>query len=258
MTNQSNHDPNSFKSYQIVNNFPEKQALVLNNTNPREPIQLRVDPITDYTALGFTLVVSIIVSAVTGFVTIWLITKSNDKLSRNQNKLQDQMLTQQSELKKNEIKAQNRQEWINRVRDLFIDYLSAINHSYIELQKYINTEIQINNKISMFKDPNAHSEKFKTFDYKFRSYVISADLLLSKSDKLDRNIVDNMNKILNNYDQILYNLQMQAIQSNSKEIDSSYFSNSNPAKEMDRLKGLILNNIKDLLKTEWERVKKFE
>ncbi|MDC5554967.1 hypothetical protein OHX01_18050, partial [Acinetobacter baumannii] len=97
--------------YEVINKLPEKQSFTLQNTDEKNPIQLRVDPVTDYTALTVTILTSIIVSGITAAVTILLIRMSNNKLAQSQANLQNQMLEQQAELKRNEVKAQNRQEW---------------------------------------------------------------------------------------------------------------------------------------------------
>lgn len=239
----------ALSTYQIVNNIPEKQEIILHNTQKDYPIQLRVDPVTDYYALFFTLITSILVSAIAAFVTIWLVTKSNNKLSEDQVIQQKEMFEKQEQLRKKESEAKYRQAWIDRVRNLFIDYFADINHLTIEFQKYINSEI-CNAK-------GDHVEVFKTFDFRFKSYYNTADLLLSKDNPLDRDIVNKMYEIQYYYVEIFSDLMAHTQKSNPQQIPASYFDQSGDFKSIQSIKKEINSKIKELLKNEWERVKSF-
>ena len=49
---------------QITNQIPKTQSLQIQNIDSSRPIQLRIDPVTDYLALSVTVIVSVVVAAI--------------------------------------------------------------------------------------------------------------------------------------------------------------------------------------------------
>lgn len=249
-------------SVHIKNEIPSQQALILQNTNKDLPIQIRVDPVTDYTALWVTLSVSILVSSITAFVTIWLVTRSNRELSSNQLDLQEQMLSQQEVFKKNEVKAQNRQAWINHVRQIFVNYFSHTHKLSFVMQEYFSVLIAYERNIITDDTYNIHIKEYFEYIQILETLKVEIDITLSAKDKLDRRIshlVDlycQASGELHNH--ILNRAKHPESQTLKGEIsindihDTSYFQN------MMKLNTRISRLIKLLLKKEWEKVKSFE
>lgn len=255
---QGNTDLNT--SYQIVNNIPEKQSIVLQNTDKALPIQLRIDPVTDYTALWLTVLASVLVSALSAIVTIYLITRSNNSLINSQDKLQEKMLSQQAELKKNELISQNRQEWINKVRELFVNYF---NHSesfpYLLQRNYAARHAYCNYKINDDQH-NIYQLEYQKFLSDLKRFTIEIDITLSSKDKIDREISNLANNFYEEFLKLVKYLDQEFTstvvhQASCNQIN--YFSNQLISKKMVKINENILEKIKSLLKSEWENVKSF-
>lgn len=264
MSNSSiNHKTNSETPYihQVVNTYPEQQSLTLQNTNKDLPIQLRVDPVTDYTALWVTLGVSVLVSSITAFVTIWLITRSNQELSASQLVLQEKMLLQQEILKKNEVKAQNRQEWINNVREIFVNYFSHTHKLSFILQRYFTAKIAYSKKHILAETYNKHTIEYQEYVQALETLKEQIDITLSAKDKLDRRI----SRLVGYYCKESTEL-FECIES---ELENTPLSETIRLTVVDieqnthyqkskKLNIRISRLIKFLLKKEWEKVKSFE
>lgn len=246
--------------YELINKLPEKQSFTLQNTDEKNPIQLRVDPVTDYTALTVTILASIIVSGITAAVTILLIRMSNNKLAQSQANLQNQMLEQQAELKRNEVKAQNRQEWINKVRNLFVTYFNHSESFPMLLQRNFSVRQAYNCKVIDYVEHNKMALEYQNYKSELRRLALEIDITLSATDTLDREI---SNLVHNFYEKFLslIDLLEEEIKSNyvnqvnsmmTKDIESKIVS-----KEMNDINKEISEKIKNLLKLEWEKVKQF-
>ena len=101
---------------QITNQIPKNQSLQIQNIDPNHPIQLKVDPITDYFALSVTITVSILTAIISAYVTIKIVTKSNEKLIESQELLQNNALKHNKEKELSVLTSKNRQDWINTLR----------------------------------------------------------------------------------------------------------------------------------------------
>ncbi len=86
------------------------QTLILDVNKVKSPIELKVDQITDYGALTFTLIISAIISAITAFVTIHLVTKSNNQLIESQKDQNERQLIKQEEFLARQIESQENQK----------------------------------------------------------------------------------------------------------------------------------------------------
>lgn len=247
-------------TYQIVNKIPEKQAIVLQTTNKDLPLQLRVDPVTDYGALWLTVLASVLVSAITAAVTIYLITQSNNKLINSQDNLQEKMLSQQAELKKNELKSQNRQEWINRVRTLFVNYFDHTSSFITVLNKYYFKKSSSDNDEISEEEYNSMVVEYNNYIITLNKYNYEVDITLSSNDKIDREIATLVYKFHTNFILLAKELDVyySSFSPNFQSITMSYLDNHSITQDMDLINKDILNKIKILLKSEWEKVKKFE
>lgn len=105
------------------------QHIVLQNTDENKPIQLKINAVTDYTALSITVISSIIISIVTAAITILLVKNSNKSLLSGQLEQQKILLSKQTEqlqqqldhqlsIQKNELKHNNLKELIHELRTL--------------------------------------------------------------------------------------------------------------------------------------------
>lgn len=247
--------------YEVINKLPEKQILTLQNTDVKNPIQLRIDPVTDYMALSFTILTSVIVSAITAGVTILLIRMSNNKLAQSQANLQNQMLEQQAELKRSEVKAQNRQEWINKVRNLFVTYFNHSESFPMLLQRNFSVRHAYNRKLIDYVEHNKMALEFQNYKSELRRLTLEVDITLSATDTIDREI---SNLVHNFYEKFksLTDLLEEEIKSKYIHLDISIktkdIEDQILSKEMADINIEILNKIKVLLKSEWEKVKLFD
>ncbi|MDP7806918.1 hypothetical protein R4579_07600 [Acinetobacter baumannii] len=246
--------------YEVINKLPEKQSFVIQNTDVKNPIQLRIDPVTDYWALFFTIFASVIVSAITAGVTIWLIRISNSSLAQTQANLQDKMLAQQADLKKAELKAQNRQEWINNVRQLFVNYFNHSNSFVTLLQRNYAVRHAYCKRTLTDAQQNEAALEYQKYLNELKRFTLEIDITLSESDEIDREISTLVNSFYEKFKSLVEHLDQEfrstvVYQQNSNGIN--YFEDQLIAIEMTNINLEILKKIKILLKNEWEKVKTF-
>lgn len=251
------------------NQISESQSIILQNTNEKEPIQLKVNPVTDYWALWFTILASVIVSAIAAYVTIKLITDSNAKLIENQNLQNKNLLDNQSELQnkliesqnqqlQREVKSKNRQEWINKVRELVAETLTENNSFFITVAKEHNLCVQRHRKLTT----TPRDKQLITLEAPYpetvqimRSFdknITLLDLLLSKDDDLDRKIYNHLNNISKLQGKLfeIYSLSLK----NTTNQDDIIFKQL----EILEISKKVTLLTKELLKNEWNRVKNLE
>ena len=247
----------------------ENQSIILQNTNENEPIQLKINSSTDYWALSFTILASVIVSMIAAYVTIKLVTNSNTKLIENQdiqNKnlienqkdLQNKLIESQNQQLQSEVKSKNRQEWINRVRDLVAETITDINsfiitvgkEHIIRVQKYKELE-----KDSVDKGVISLGPPYPETVLIMRSFdknVILLDLLLSKDDKIDRDIHSKLMEIGKLQSKIL------AVYGLAKDKNPHYDDIIIETRKIIKISNEISLLTKVLLKNEWNKVKSLE
>jgi hypothetical protein len=138
--------------YQIINNIPEKQAIVLQNTDQTHPIQLRVDPVTDYTALWITVLASVLASIITAFLTIILVRSSNKILLKGQLEQQkilldeqtrqlDKQLAHQINIQKIELKNNNTKEIMKEYKELLYTITTSLDNVAIFTCQYFRIRL---------------------------------------------------------------------------------------------------------------------
>ncbi|HAV5431282.1 TPA: hypothetical protein JI046_11775 [Acinetobacter baumannii] len=126
------------------------QTLVIDSSKIKKPIELKIDQVTDYGALTFTLIITTIVSAITAYVTIFLVTKSNNQLIENQKEQNERQLLKQEEFitkqiksqerqKYNELNTQSKQLWLNDIRELATKFLFNINTITLQILNTVNS-----------------------------------------------------------------------------------------------------------------------
>ena len=235
------------------------QNLILDVSNVKTPISLKVDQVTDYGALTFTLAITIIASAITAFVTVYLVTKSNRDLISNQNQLQEQLLANQVEQQKNEVKSKNRQEWINEVRNLISSFLGAVNLIPIHSLDMINSTILVKaQEITEEKFLKTNENHRKLYD-ELTILEIKINLTLSKDNELDRDIsalayaiIIEFGNLIQKYDNIL-----EKHGYSRQPIDAKTFLKNQEFLRIKTFSDTITEKTKTLLKNEWIRVKDF-
>ena len=257
-------------TFLFVNKTPEIQALEIQNTSAKEPIQLRVDPVTDYTALIITLGVSILVSSITAFVTIWLITRSNNKLigfqsTQNENQLQFQitqqgiLLSHQKEQLKKEVRSKNRQDWVNNVRQLFSNYLISSNQLITNLLNAENTRLQSMQHGFLLEEYKELSRLMRENFNNLNNTAMLINLTLSKDSVLDREIYNLTQDICNSYIALAilinHEITTEVIIST---IEVSYLDKFEQKNVILKSNAIFTEKAKLLLKNEWERVKNLE
>lgn len=236
--------------------MPEKEYLLIENSKNNYPIELKIDSVTDYTALAVTLLVTVLTSAISAFVTIWLVLKSNNRLVESQNLQQQRLLTSQSHEQTKSIKSKYRQDWINSVRLLMANYLNTSSNLYMFLLNYINSLIlKKEHNGSQEKIDKAHEDLLNLVG-KLNNYSIQIDLILSKSNILDREIVDLTFEYSTLYHSLLTKL-LNGFNNNifKKVLDHKYLLGMPEVIRMQKINIEIKQKVKELLKNEWERVK---
>lgn len=266
------------------------QTLTLDLSKVKTPIEMKIDQVTDYWALTFTLLISVLVSSITAFVTIHLVTKSNkellnsqtkqnSELLNNQNKLQDGIIANQVDQQRKEVRSKNRQEWINSVRSLIADHLAESEQFMITIDleqnlrilNYKKAIIDNRNELSKILDYTDPSEEDilkygkiplpppfpKTTEIikKCGNITIYLDLLLSSKNELDREI----HQLLTEIDKqihLIYGLYMSKNKGESLSINE--LSKFPPCNSFYSLRKELSSKTKTLLKSEWERVKNLE
>lgn len=139
-------------SYQIINKIPEKQAIVLQNTDQNHPIQLRVDPVTDYTALWITVLASVVASIITAFLTIILVRNSNKILLKGQLEQQkllldeqtrqlDKQLAHQIYIQKIELKNNNTKDIMKEYKELLYTITTSLDNVAIFTCQYFRIRL---------------------------------------------------------------------------------------------------------------------
>ncbi|HCA5350552.1 hypothetical protein R4463_06075 [Acinetobacter baumannii] len=266
------------------------QTLTLEMGNLKAPIELKIDQVTDYGALSYTLLISGIISAITAYVTIHLVTKSNrdllknqteqtNNLISNQNILQEKIISNQVDQQKKEVRSRNRQEWINKVRSLIADYLTESEQFMISVSIEQNLRI-LNYKNELNKNKLQHTGvvnslepnemdilKYRTIQLpppfpettqiikKCLNITTNLDLLLSSSNELDREIHKLLTEINSQINKI-YTLYFN--KGCVKNVTSDELNEFPSTKTFFKLRQDLSLKTKKLLKSEWERVKNLE
>ena len=229
-------------SFQIVNNIPKTQALVLQNTNQKEPIQLRVDPVTDYTALGITVFVSIITALLSAIVTICIVTRSNRDLIKNENAMQSKFLANERKKELDLIIAKNRQNWINAIREDIAKVTTKTKHTTHNLRAILQTK------------RDDEKEDYSDFILKYQEVeelIIKIELFLNRNKEDQISLIQKLNDLKSNLFQYS-NLNLQW----DKEY---YLDKSNNILALKNSLDQNVDDIKiitqDIIKTEWEKSK---
>ncbi|HFG6919706.1 TPA: hypothetical protein ACGIKE_000257 [Acinetobacter baumannii] len=179
------------------------QTLVIDSSKIKKPIELKIDQVTDYGALTFTLIITTIVSAITAYVTIFLVTKSNNQLIENQKEQNERQLLKQEEFitkqiksqerqKYNELNTQSKQLWLNDIRELATKFLFNINTITLQI---LNT---VNSSNAALRDNSEH-EKARSDFATTRQIIneielnkINLELFLNADSPTDTEIIELM------------------------------------------------------------------
>ncbi|MGR2922943.1 hypothetical protein [Acinetobacter sp. 1125_18A] len=238
-TQSYNEIPNT---YQIVNKVPEKQAIVLQNTNKDYPIQLRVDPVTDYTALGITVLASVIVSIIAAMVTVLLVKDSNKNLVNTQRESQDNLFRMQ----KKELNAKSRSERLNQIRE-FASNINLISNQIPRMMLDINaykflqpSNAELSNKA--ITDFQTELKNFMKYNYNLRLYLLD----MSAGEKLIISNIEEFIKTLNEIFPIVFNIEVYVTWKN--------FNEDFEGNKLKLLSDKIASSIENYLKEEWDKI----
>lgn len=215
-------------TYQIVNNIPEKQAIVLQNTNKDYPIQLRVDPVTDYHALWITVFASVLVSIITATLTILLVRNSNKillegQLAQQKTLLADQtlqlgqQLNHQLDLQKNELNNTNTKDIIKEYKELFLAITTSHDNVAIFTSQFFR--IRLANKLDD-ENPNYSQDKIEEFGIKTTALI---DKIRFSTDNLK--ILLDSNSIVSEDLQKYLNDAIKYMSSFYKAVDRNFCNN---------------------------------
>ncbi|QDB82220.1 hypothetical protein [Acinetobacter pittii] len=236
----------------VLNQTPNIQAFKVQNTDPLIPIQLRVDNVTDYWALAIPVIVSIITSLISAYVTIKSVTNSNVKLVESQEKLQENSFKNDRKKELDILTSKNRQEWLNSLRT---DIAEIITQS-ANIVHNLRATLQLVHKENEEKAEKQDSPDFSIFitSYQKVDALISKVELFLNSDKKDQSdLLDELNKLKSNlFDFCNTNLQP----------DTSFYAQGD---KILNLKNLLTENIKNvsaitkkIIKQVWQKTKSGE
>lgn len=242
----SNTNENSSKdSFLVINQIPATQSLQIQNTNKEYPIQLRVDPVTDYTALGITVFVSIITALISASITILVVGRSNQKLIENENVMQSNALAHDKEMERAKLISKNRQDWINSLRSDMAEIISKTSNiihnlratSQITYKQHTEkSDINFGIFITSYQEVDSLISKVKLFlnEENPEQFALIKELNIMKQDLLD-----------------FCNMNLHS--------DQYFYSHSDKVHD---LKTRLSNNIfeisylvKIIIKSEWEKTK---
>lgn len=193
------------KAIDVPIKVPEK--VVIDTSNIKFPLEIKVDQVTDYGALTFTLFITALVSAISAYVTVILVTKSNNKLIESQKEQNEKQLLKQEEflnrqivsqeLQKNkELNAHTRQLWNDNIRELATQFLFNINLLPLQIMTTVNT---YNHAVSDSKFHEKSLNEFAKTDEimrKIEIHKINLELFLNKDIPLDLEIILLLKKLL--------------------------------------------------------------
>lgn len=182
------------------------QTLVIDSSKIKTPIELKIDQITDYGALTFTLIITTIVSAITAYVTIFLVTKSNNQLIESQQEQNEKQLLKQEEFitkqiksqeqqKYNELNTHSKQLWIDNIRELATQFLFNIHIITLQIMNTVNS-----NNVAEF-DSRHHEKAMNEFAAtreiirKIEITKIKIELFLSEDSPIDLEVINLMKKL---------------------------------------------------------------
>ncbi|AVH14354.1 hypothetical protein [Acinetobacter indicus] len=230
---------------QITNQIPKTQSLQIQNIDSSRPIQLRIDPVTDYLALSVTVIVSVVVAAISAYITIRIVTKSNEKLIESQKVLHERTLQHERDKELMILTSKNRQDWINTLRT---DIAEAISQS-----SNITHNLRAALQISYIQ--GGHEKNTKDFSVFITSYQI-VDSLISKIKLFLNNEKTEQNKLINELDELRENL-MKFCNYNLSE-DQEFYTKPE-VKVVKKALEKNINNISkqtvDIIKNEWRKAK---
>lgn len=183
------------------------QTLILDVSKVKSPIELRVDQITDYGALTFTLIISAIVSAITAFVTIYLVTKSNNQLIKSQKDQNERQLIKQEEFlvrqiesqenqKNKELNTHSKQIWIDKIRELATQFLYNTNRVVMQAFSTVNTYNTYKKNQSTYEEVSKNFDETKTIIRNLEIAAISIDLSLEGNNPIDDEIKELLTEII--------------------------------------------------------------
>lgn len=200
---------------------PQIQAVILENPQD-DKIFVDVAHSTDW-VVAWSIVVSGLISLIGFWITIYVVKKSTESQIQSNRELYQS----QEKLKLIEIRANHRQDWINKVRDISSEILN--------LRSKINF-ILGNQKKYDFQLLITHLYELRFLNHKL-------DLYLNSSEEISKNILDQVRQI----DNLLTKMM-------NGEIDEE---------EIEQLTKILFDktlsqNIELVLKQEWEKVKKGE
>ncbi|MDH0563785.1 hypothetical protein [Acinetobacter courvalinii] len=183
------------------------QTLVLDIGDIKTPLEFKIDQTTDWWALSLTLLVTVIVSIVSAYVTILLVTRSNNNLIKNQNFQNEKQLSKQEEFinkqiisqesqKESELNAHYKQLWMEKLRDEGAQFLH--NTSIFSMQVFNNITFFNSFKRSGKGEENVnkHYDQLNQTIKQLEISQIKIQLSLNSNNELDNEIIELMAKII--------------------------------------------------------------
>lgn len=184
------------------------QTLILDVSKVKSPIELKVDQITDYGALTFTLIISAIISAITAFVTIYLVTKSNNQLIESQKDQNESQLIKQEEFlarqiesqenqKNKELNTHSKQIWIDKLRESATQFLYNTSRVIIQALSTVNAYNTYKQDQNTYAEVNKNFDEINTIVRNLEIAAISIDLSLEGNNPIDDEIKKLLTEIIN-------------------------------------------------------------
>ncbi len=245
------------------------QTMILDVSKVNSPIELKVDQVTDWGALAITLTITLIVSIISAYVTIKLVTKSNNNLIKNQNDQNDQNLIAQRDLqqlmidsqerqKRNELKNEYIRNWIDELKTPAENIIYYAETYIPSLSAVINAELECYRNVNLLEAYKEKSQEFIEHFQKIHTNQISILLHLNNNSQEEVEILNEISSIIKLCSKI-HNDVVQKTRDIDPNIKASFkdFEPKEDTQELYRKIKKLKENLRIILSKEWDKLKTF-
>ncbi|MDV7596183.1 hypothetical protein R4609_00710 [Acinetobacter baumannii] len=245
------------------------QTMILDVSKVNSPIELKVDQVTDWWALTLTLTITLIVSIISAYVTIKLVTKSNNNLIKNQNDQNDQNLRVQRDLqqltiesqerqKRNELKNEYIRNWIDELKKPAENIIYYAETYMPSLSAVINAELECYRNIDLIDAYKEKSREFVEHFQKIHTNQISIQLHLNSNSQEEQEILNEISSIIQLCSKI-HNDVIQKTRDLDPNIKANFkdFESKDDTQELYRKIKKLKESFRIILSKEWDKLKTF-
>lgn len=251
------------------NESNSSQTLILDVSKVKSPIELEVNQVTDWAALTLTLVITVIVSIISAYVTIKLVTKSNNKLIKNQNdqnkyslqqqrELQQLMIESQERQKRNELKNEYIRNWIDELKEPAEKIIYKLETYIPALSGVANAKIESKKNLELLDIYTEKSKAFILHLQNINTYQISLQLHLNSNKKEEVDILNEITTIIQlctkMHNEVFHKITQL---DNQTSIEYKDLESEEDAKNFYIKIKLLKQKFRTLLNEEWDKLRSF-